>query len=140
MQPAAQPEASVSKASGARTPPPTQDEFLPFKQQRPFASGSSGHTIWYTSQSNEDIAAPSDDLSPNVSDLYVHINRAADSHAVWLFDFDKTWRSVTNATKVHHPIIPDRVLSMRANGTPNWITSASYSTIKGRKEKSKVWD
>ena len=42
------------------------------------------------------------------------------------------------ADKVHHPVISDRVLSMRANGTPSWITSASYTTIKGRKEKSKA--
>jgi hypothetical protein len=42
------------------------------------------------------------------------------------------------AEKVYHPVITDRVLSMRANGTPSWITAASYTTIKGRKEKAKA--
>ena len=40
--------------------------------------------------------------------------------------------------KVFHPVIADRVLSMRANGTPSWITAASYTTIKGRKEKARA--
>ena len=40
--------------------------------------------------------------------------------------------------KVYHPIIAERVPSMRANGTPSWITAASYTTIKGRKEKAKA--
>ncbi|KAF9784450.1 hypothetical protein BJ322DRAFT_1109160 [Thelephora terrestris] len=132
--------ASSSGPSDAHTSAPPQDEILPFKQKRPFASGSSGHTIWYASQSMEDIPSPSDDLNPNIGDLYVHKNRATDHHDVWLFEFDRTWKSVTDAAKVYHPIIPDRVLSIRVNGTPSWITSASYSTIKGRKGKSKSWD
>ncbi|KAF9790989.1 hypothetical protein BJ322DRAFT_1104645 [Thelephora terrestris] len=140
-RPAALPTASASssKPPDAHTSPPPQDAILPVKQQRPFSS-SSGHTIWYTSQSNEDIPSPSDDLNPNIGDLYVHKNRTTDHNDVWLFDFDRTWRPVTNATKAYHPIIPDRVLSIRVNGTPSWITSASYTTIKGRKGKSKGWD
>ena len=42
------------------------------------------------------------------------------------------------ANKIYHPVIADRVLSMRANGTPSWITAASYTTMKGRKGKAKA--
>jgi len=45
---------------------------------------------------------------------------------------------MTGISKVYHPVIADRVLSIRANGTPSWITAASYATIKGRKEKKRV--
>ena len=51
---------------------------------------------------------------------------------------DKSWAHVDVAAKVYHPIIADRVLSMRANGALSWITAASYTTIKGHKEKAKV--
>jgi hypothetical protein len=57
---------------------------------------------------------------------------------VWLHGLDRSWERVDVADKVYHPVIADRVLSMRANGTPSWITTASYTTIRGRKEKARA--
>lgn len=68
----------------------------------------------------------------------MHTNRTTDRHEVWLFDIDRSWKCMTGISKVYHPVIADRVLSIRANGTPSWITAASYATIKGRKEKKRV--
>ena len=68
----------------------------------------------------------------------MHNNRAEASYEVWVCGLDKGWAQVDVADKVYHPIITDRVLSMRANGAPSWITAASYTTIRGRKEKAKA--
>jgi len=68
----------------------------------------------------------------------VHNNRAEASYEVWLYNLDHSWMRADVEDKVYHPVIADRVLSMRANGTPSWITAASYTTIKGRKEKARV--
>ena len=84
------------------------------------------------------LHSPPLDLDPNVGDLYVHNNRANSSYDVWLYGLDRAWMPVDVEDKVYHPVIADRVLSMRANGTPSWITAASYTTIKGRKEKAKA--
>ena len=118
--------------------PLSSSSVSPFKQERPFASGSPGVTSWYTSTSYDDIPVPVPGLDPKVGNLYVHTNRATDRHEVWLFDTSKNWKCVTNVAKVYHPVIADRVLSIRVNGTPSWITAASYMTIRGRKEKAKV--
>ena len=68
----------------------------------------------------------------------MHTNRATDRYEVWLFDLSKSWKCVTDVVKVYHPVIADRVLSIRANGTPSWITVASFMTIRGRKERAKA--
>ena len=110
----------------------------PIKQDRPFPSGCPGTTVWYSSYSLADLDGPPSDLDPSVGDLYVHHNRATDSHEVWLWGLDLSWKRVELAEKVCHPVIADRVLSIRNNGTPSWITAASYTTIKGRKGKAKA--
>ena len=110
---------------------------VPFKQQRPFCSGSPGVTTWYTTSSTDDIVSPPPELIAEVGELYVHHNRVSDIYHVWLYAIDHRWKCVTTQEKVYHPAIDDRVLSMRANGTPNWITAASFTTIRGRKGKGK---
>ena len=114
------------------TPSPT-----PFKQERPFSSGSPGITAWYTSASPNDISTPPAGVIPEVGELYIHHNRLTDIYHVWLYGLDQQWKCVTDIEKVYHPVIEDRVLSMRANGTPNWITAASFTTIRGRRGKVK---
>ena len=117
---------------------PKPSDTIPIKQDRPFPSGSPGVTTWYSSYSLDTINTPPSDLNPGVGDLYIHTNRAEDFHHIWLFGLDRSWGKVTASDKVYHPVIADRVLSMRANGTPSWITAASYTTIKGRKEKARA--
>ena len=110
----------------------------PIKQERPFPSGSPGCTAWYSSHSLANLSEPPPELNPNVGDLYVHNNRTEASHVVWLYGLGRIWKRVEATDKVYHPVIADRVLSMRANGAPSWITAASYTTIKGRKEKART--
>jgi len=110
----------------------------PIKQERPFPSGSPGATAWYSSYSLANLDSPPSGLNQNVGDLYVHNNRATALYEMWLCGLEKSWKRVEATEKVYHPIIVDRVLSMRANGTPSWITAASYTTIKGRKEKARA--
>ena len=122
----------VTPSSSTSTHP-----IAPIKQERPFPSGSPGVTAWYSSYSLTTLPAPPPNLDPNVGDLYVHNNRAEASYEVWLYSLDHSWMRTDVGDKVYHPVIADRVLSMRANGTPSWITAASYTTIKGRKEKGR---
>ena len=109
--------------------------FTPVKNQRPFSSGSPGITTWYSSASPLNISSPPSTLTPETGELYVHHNRLDDTYDVWLYGLDRQWKCVTDVEKVYHPVIDDRVLSLRANGTPNWITAASFTTIRGRKVK-----
>lgn len=118
--------------------PTSKSSIVPIKQDRPFPSGSPGVTTWYSSHSLDAIDSPPSDLNPNVGDLYIHTDRAEDFHYIWLFGLDVGWSKVTVSDKVYHPVIADRVLSLRANGTPSWITAASYTTIRGRKEKARA--
>ena len=82
--------------------------------------------------------SPPPEIAPEIGELYVHHNRVTDIYHVWLYGVDLQWKCVTEQEKVYHPAIDDRVLSMRANGTPNWITTASFTTIRGRKGKAKI--
>ncbi|KAF9778444.1 hypothetical protein BJ322DRAFT_1105307 [Thelephora terrestris] len=118
--------------------PISKSGMVTIKQDRPFPSGSPGVTTWYSSYSVDNIDSPPSNLNPNVGDLYIHTNRAEDFHHIWLFGLDTSWSKVAVSDKVYHPVIADRVLSLRANGTPSWITAASYTTIKGRKDKARA--
>ncbi|KAF9793088.1 hypothetical protein BJ322DRAFT_1103524 [Thelephora terrestris] len=134
------PVPSTSAAASSFPTAPTPSNLTPFKQQRTFSSGSPGVTTWYTTSTASDIASPPRDIAPAIGDLYVHHNRLTDIYHVWLWEIDHKWKCVTDMEKVYHPAIDDRVLSMRANGTPNWITAASFTTIRGRKGKARVFE
>ena len=108
---------------------------VPVKQRRQFSCGSSAYTTWYSTASAQDLASPPQQVVPAVGELYIHHNRLEDKHQIWLYGLDSVWKCVTGVEKVYHPTIDDRVLSVRANGTPNWITAASYTTIRGRRCK-----
>jgi hypothetical protein len=134
------PVPSISAVISSTPSISVQSNLTPFKQQRAFSSGSPGVTTWYTTSSPYDIVSPPGDLVPAIGDLYVHHNRVTDIYHVWLWAMDRQWKCVTEMEKVYHPAIDDRVLSMRANGTPNWITAASFTTIRGRKGKVRVFE
>ncbi|KAF9787395.1 hypothetical protein BJ322DRAFT_1107460 [Thelephora terrestris] len=117
--------------------PETTSLPIPFKQQRPFCSGSPGVTTWYTTSSVHDLISPPHAMTPEIGELFIHHNRVTDIYHVWLFGINRQWKCVTEQEKVYHPAIEDRMLSLRANGTPNWITAASFTTIRGRKGKTR---
>ena len=128
--PSTSPAISALPSATVETP-----SLVPVKQQRPFSCGSPAFTTWYSTASTKDLTCPPYDVVPAVGELYIHHNRLEDTHDIWLYGLDSLWKRVTKIEKVYHPTIDDRVLSMRANGTPNWITTASYTTIRGRKGK-----
>ena len=138
-QPTSAPVPSTSAVPLSSTPPTSAPSRLAlYKQQRAFSSSSPGVTTWYTTSTAYDIASPPEGVAPVIGDLYIHHNRVTDIYHVWLWGADQQWKSVTGMERVYHPAIDDRVLSMRANGTPNWITTASFTTIRGRKVKARI--
>jgi len=82
------------------------------------------------------IDAPPTVHEPTVGDLYVHTNFDTDTRQIWLYQYGGAWQHVDIRGKTYHPTVHCRVLSMRLDGTPSWITGASYVTMKGRKEKA----
>ena len=107
--------------------------FTPIKQSRPFQGGS---TTWYSTRSMRDIDAPPAVHEPTIGDLYVHTNIDTEARCVWLYQDGGVWQRIDLQKKIHHPNLQGRVLSMRKDGTPNWVTGASYITMKGRKERA----
>jgi len=83
-----------------------------------------------------DIDTPPAVHEPTVGDLYVHTNIDTETRQIWLYQHGGVWQNIDVQRKTYHPAIHDRVLSVRRDGTPNWITGASYVTMKGRKKKA----
>ena len=129
---------STAPAPPTTSSPSTAHEvpsLVPIKQRRQFSCGSPAYTTWYSTASAQDLTHPPQQVAPAAGELYIHHNRLEDTYQIWLYGLDSVWKCVTHIEKVYHPTIDDRVFSMRANGTPNWITVASYTTIRGRKSK-----
>jgi hypothetical protein len=87
-----------------------------------------------------DIDAPPTVHEPAVGDLYVHTNMGTEIRQVWLYQHGGVWQRIDVRRKIYHPNVQGRVLRMRKDGTPNWITAASYATIIGRKGKAVARD
>lgn len=37
---------------------------------------------------------------------------------------------------VKHPTISDRILLVRSDGIPSWLTKVGYTAVQGRKERA----
>jgi len=83
----------------------------------------------------KDIEAPPTVHEPTVGDLYVHTNIDTETRQVWLYKHG-AWERIDVRGKVYHPNVHGRVLNMRKDGRPNWVTGASFATMKRRKEKA----
>jgi len=103
-------------------------------RQRSFSSNSgSGHTIWYFGKSNSSILMPPTIPQAKTGHLYVHLDTSRNVFSYWMFSMANQWERVSSG--VESPLNHDRVLAIRANGEPSWITRASTITTKTRKEK-----
>jgi hypothetical protein len=108
---------------------------VPYQErQRSFSSHSgSGHTVWYSSKSNTSILVPPRIPHAKTGHIYVHLDTSRDTPQYWMFGIGNVWERVSPGAE--YPLNHDRVLATRANGEPSWVTRASVTTTKTRKEK-----
>ena len=59
---------------------------------------------------------------------------------VWFYDTNARWVPVTNQIKIAHPTLSDRVLSVRSDGTPNWITPSGFTSVQQQRGRAKLAD
>ena len=109
---------------------------IPVRHQRPFISGPKGSTIWYTTASNQPISSPPNSLPASSGILYIHTDLSTKANQVWLCNINARWTDITTMDNVKHPSITDRVLLLRSDGIPSWLTSTNYATVQSRKEKA----
>ena len=104
-------------------------------RQQPFSSNSgSGYTTWYFGKSNSSILMPPTIPQAKTGYLYVHLDTSRNVlFLYWMLSMANQWERVSSG--VESPVNHDRVLAIRANGEPSWITRASTVTTKTRKEK-----
>ncbi len=116
------------------------DSSLPYTSHKcQFTSNSgSGMTNWYFARSNTNISSPPAVPQAETGHLYVHLDCTTRTHQYWMFGANNEWQSVSKG--LEYPLNHDRVLSIRENGEPSWVTRASVSTTQGRKEReARVW-
>ncbi|KAH8982978.1 hypothetical protein EDB86DRAFT_2834158 [Lactarius hatsudake] len=102
--------------------------------QRPFSSSSgSGYTIWYFSRSDSSIQSPPMVPQSKTGHLYVHFDASTKTHQYWMLGVGGQWEVVSRNSE--YPLNHDRVLSIRSNGEPSWVTRATTNTTDTRKEK-----
>jgi hypothetical protein len=102
--------------------------------QRPFNSSTgSGYTIWYSSRSDSSIQSPPAISQSKTGHLYVHFATLHKTYQYWMLGISGQWESVSK--NVENPLNHDRVLSIRSNGEPSWVTRATISTTETRREK-----
>ncbi|KAI0282925.1 hypothetical protein BC826DRAFT_1110482 [Russula brevipes] len=103
--------------------------------QRSFTSSSgSGQTIWYFAKSNASIAFPPAVPQAKTGHLYVHFDQSTNSFQYWMLGTSNQWDSVSKGAE--YPLNHDRVLSIRSNGEPSWVTRASTVTTQTRKVRA----
>lgn len=126
---------SASLCSGVSFDSRPGGSSLPYQtRQRSFTSNSgSGHTIWYFARSDANLPSPPVVPQAKTGHLYVHLNTSTNSYQYWMLGVNSQWESVSKGSE--SPLNHDRVLSIRSNGEPSWITRASTSTTQSRKER-----
>ncbi|KAF9781585.1 hypothetical protein BJ322DRAFT_1111510 [Thelephora terrestris] len=108
---------------------------VPIRSQRAFSSGSRGYTTWYSTESNDFITSPPSTLPTSAGILYLHKNLTCGTTQVWLCDIRRSWINITDAEGVKHPSLADRILLLRSDGLPSWLTATNYAAVQARKEK-----
>ncbi|KAF9783893.1 hypothetical protein BJ322DRAFT_1021656 [Thelephora terrestris] len=123
--------------SRANTPGPGPISLVPFKHERAFSSGSRGMTTWYSTEAYQDVPEPPSVIKPTAGTLYVHKNLSTGILQVWLFGMNATWFSVPDSGQVFHPALQDRVLSVRADGTPSWVHAVGLNSARARNREGR---
>ena len=108
---------------------------VPFKHERPFLTGGRGATVWYATESPRDISSPPSGLQVVAGTLYIHTNTVKDLRQIWMFDTDAGWKMVSDVAQTSHPSCRDRLLNIRFDGTPSWVTSTPATGGTSRRVK-----
>jgi hypothetical protein len=109
------------------------------------SSNTTGETVWYESSDNVPLAHPDAGIRPNMGDLYFHHDRTTGNLQLWMSTSQGPWNSVPIeyiqkylpdriVAGVLHPKFNDRLLKLRANGEPSWVTRQTLATLKSRKK------
>jgi hypothetical protein len=126
-------DSGVSVDSNAH--PQDVDSSVPYvtRERRFTSSSGSGKTTWYLAKSNMKLSSPPAVPQAETGHLYVHLDCSTRTHQYWMFGANNEWQNVSKGSE--YPLNHDRVLSIRENGEPSWVTRASISTTQGRKER-----
>ena len=111
------------------------------------SSNTPGETVWYGSSDIAPLVHPDATITPDVGDLYLHQDRSSSSLQLWISDNQGHWNSVAVEFNrsylpdrivmgVSHPRFNNRLLKLRANGEPSWVTRQTLATPKSRKKAS----
>lgn len=108
---------------------------LPYQmRQRSFSSNTgSGYTVWYFGKSHSSLLLPPTVPQAKTGHLYIHLDTSRNDSQYWMLGTGSQWQRVSPG--VEYPLNHDRVLAIRSNGEPSWVTRASTTTTKTRKEK-----
>lgn len=119
----------------------TLQQKIPIKTNvQEFSSANSkGSFQTFTTRSENTLKEPpTTPTSPKGGDLFIHINTGAkpETRQVWLYrkngwdDISLHWKEMK---MVVHPIIEERVLTVRSDQSPNWILKSSAESMAKRK-------
>ena len=120
------------------------------KHTRSFQSSNTpGETAWYESSDNSPLVHPDAAIYPNIGDLYLHKDRMTGNFRLWISTIEGHWNNIPIEYSqrylpdqilmgVSHPKFNDRLLKLRANGEPSWVTRQTLATLKSRKKGGTV--
>ncbi|KAJ7429506.1 hypothetical protein B0H11DRAFT_1944691 [Mycena galericulata] len=131
-------EPPQSRASSSRrTQSPAKANDLKFLSNTRRFQSSTGSFQYHTSASSHDIETPPSAAgqSAKAGDVYIHVNNGHEDpeHQVWMYGERNTWEDISDIWHERkllvHPKLPDRVLKVRDDGTPNWILKKRISSM-----------
>lgn len=104
-----------------------------------------GETVWYESSDSVPLICPDTAILPHVGDLYLHKDRTTGNLQLWISTVEGLWNTVAIEydpryhpdrimNGVSHPKFNDRLLKLRTNGEPSWVTRQTLATLKSRKK------
>ncbi|KAJ7770716.1 hypothetical protein B0H16DRAFT_1516306 [Mycena metata] len=99
------------------------------------AQSSQGTFHWYSTKSDYDLDSPVEvEHTLNPGDFFFHTNTtltAPDTPQVWVYNKEKQWEDITDiwaaGDLLVHPTLPDRVLTIHDDQTPNWVLKATLA-------------
>ena len=95
------------------------------------------------------LAHPDATTYPDIGDLYLHHDRMTGNLQLWISTAQGHWSNIPIeyvqkylpdriVAGVSHPKFNDRLLKLRANGEPSWVTRQTLATLKSRKKGATV--